>query len=1273
MTTKLTIMLHNKLLLILSFITLSIIGNSTPYELKSTIKWIGIEKVGVDNNYVERVSFIGAYHNTPDGLPVYVDKFPIHTSEAKINVSIVNEIYTIASEKENEKLLKEGTKQTFLDIKARIVTSRKEPMVQVEFIPIRWNNELQKFEKLIQFEIEINVIDIVDNYKIRKQYATSSVLKEGNWFKIKLDKNGIYKITYQELSDMGFDVSTHPSKIAVYGNGGGILPEKNDDFRYDDLYENPIEVVGGNDGSFDNGDYILFYGEGPVTWTYSPVSDAFFHQTNYYKDHNYYFITSVNHTAKRVESIQPPSGTADVEISDFTDYIVHEVDERNIAGIGRTWFGEIYDYTTEYDFNYDFPNTKKNVETGYFRGYFASKAYSSNAFYIHINGNQEQIVNIQPLSPTNRYEYAKGEETSFSFAPTSDQLIVTTEFARNSNTSIGYLDYFEVNVQRDLKFTGDQMIFRKITKEANIAEYNVTNTGQDIVIWDISTPVNPYKVVVQNQGNSLKFKSDATSFREYIAFNGNSYLSAEFVEEITNQNLHSYRNIDYLIISYPDFLDEANRLADFHRSKSDLNVLVTTIDKVYNEFSSGGQDITAIRDFAKMLYDDSDPGKELKYMLLFGDASYDYKDILLDNSNYVPCWESIRSLDIVSSIATDDYFGFLDDGEGEEYSYDLVDIGIGRFVVGNIEEAKAAVNKSIHYSANTTKTMAPWRNMVTFLADDGDANRHLKDAERLSEIFDTTFQQYNLSKIYVDAYEQISTPSGQTAPAVNAAINERIEKGTLIFNYSGHGGEIGLGHERYLQIPDIQSWTNYDMLSVFITATCEFTRYDDPNRVSAGELVFLNEKGGAISLFTTSRATFAGSNLALNMAIYNDNMFKKIDGEYPTFGDIIRRSKLHGTPNDKKFVLIGDPACKMAYPEYNAETVKINSHIITPDEPDTIKALQLVSVEGMVTDEALEKIDDFNGELFISVYDKKSEIITLGDENSPYTFYVRNSVIFNGKASIVNGDFHYEFMVPKDIAYKYGIGRISYYLRDTITDGNGYYENLIVGGFDENAEEDTEGPLITLYMNDTTFVSGAKTNQNPNLLAFVSDASGINTTGNGIGHDIVTVIDEDKEMTYVLNDYYEANENRYNEGNIVYPFSQLPEGEHSLSLKVWDVYNNSSIANIDFMVVAAENVIVENLMNYPNPFMTETNFVFDHNQSGNTVEVQLEIFNLAGGLVKKINETIDVEGHRSEPITWNGKKDNGQVIDRGFYVYRVTVRNEDGGIARDESKFIYIK
>ncbi len=1267
-------MLHQKISIFFIFLFISTAGYSLPYTFHSSLIWGKIQKVGDDSFTVERLSFEGAYYYEMDGLPFLLEKFPVHTSQANVNVTLINQIFVPVMASEYKIVSASGLTDTVINVSANIITARKEPMVQIELMPIRWNESKHIFEKLIEFDIVIDVVDIPELTRESSQYAESSVLATGQWFKVKLSRSGIYKVTYDELSSMGFDMATNPSRIAVFGNGGGVLPEKNDVFRHDDLSENPIEVVGGDDGSFDQGDYILFYGEGPVVWKYSSVTQSFYHQTSYYKDHTYYFITALTYPAKRIQILEPPSGGSDIEISDFTDYAVHELCERNIAGIGRTWYGEIFDYDLDYEFVFDFPNIIKQTDNAYFKARFAAKAYSSSNFKISINGQVEKILSMPTLSTGDRYQYAKSAETNFNFTPSNDQLIVDIVYQRSSSTSVGYLDFFELNVQRELKFADDQMMFRQIINEgSSIAKYNLSQAGQNISVWDISNPVNPQKVLTQVEGSGLTFKADATTFHEYIAFTTSNFLAVEFVKEISNQNLHSYRNIDYLIITHPDFLAEAGILADFHRLHGNLEVLVATTDQVYNEFSSGGQDISAIRDFAKMLYDDSEPGKEIKYLLLFGDASYDYKDILPDNSNFVPCWESVKSLNIVSSIATDDYFGFLDDGEGVDGAKDLVDIGIGRFVVASVEEAQSAIDKTIHYSVNTTKVMAPWRNIVTFVADDGDGNRHLKDAERLAMIFDTAFPVYNVDKIYLDAYEQISTPGGQRAPAVNQAINERIEKGTLIVNYSGHGGEIGLAHERIVQIPDIVSWENYDNLSVFITATCEFTRYDDPKRVSAGELVFLNEKGGGISLFTTSRATFAGANLALNMAIYNNNLFEKIDGEYPRFGDVIRRSKLHGTDNDKKFILVGDPACKMAYPEHRAETVKINSRVVTPDESDTIRALQLVKVEGIVTNEGGDKLTDFNGEMFPAVYDKKTEIQTYGDENSPYTFYIRKNLIFNGKASIINGDFDFEFMVPKDIAYKYGDGKISYYFRNTETDGNGYYQNIVIGGFDENAEPDTEGPVIELFMNDTTFAPGDFTNQNPVLMAFVSDESGINTTGNGIGHDIVSVIDDNKGLTFVLNDYYEADENKYNKGKIVYPFSELPDGEHNLSFKVWDVHNNSSTAYLNFVVVSIDQVVVENLMNYPNPFINETSFVFDHNQKGNEIDVMLEIFRLDGQIVRTINTTLHPEGFRSEPIIWDGDTYNGGKIVPGFYVYQVTVRNEIGSIGYDQSKLIYIR
>ncbi len=1268
-------MLGRKNILLLAFLFISLISFSIPYEFHTKINWKSIQEINIDNSVIKRISFEDAYYQMPNSLPMYINRYPIHTSSATISASLKNEVYIPVTENEKILLSDNNFNVTNISVSGSIIISQRQPYAKVSLLPFRWNDEIKQFEKLIDFDVVIEVTDKPEDLRLNMCYAENSVFSTGDWYKIRVTKSGIYKITYNELVTMGFDVASNPNNIAIYGNGGGLLPEKNDDTRYDDLFENPIVVVGSEDGSFDPGDYLLFYGEGPVVWKYNSISNDFNFKPNYYKDYTYYFITTKSTAAKRIQNAEVPSGAPDIEINDFDDYAVHDVDERNIASVGRTWFGETFDYTTTYEFEFDFPNIKKVSNSGSYRSFFAARAFSSSAFKIYINNQLEKTANMSILPSGERYQYAKSKSVSFNFAPVDDKVVVKTTYQRASNSSVGFLDFIEINVERNLVFSGNEMIFRKIIVPGyTVAKYNISQASQNVTIWDITTPVNPAKVVTQTVGASLTFNADATSFHQYIAFNSENYLASEFVEKVENQNLHSYRNIDYLIVTHPEFLAEADSLANFHRTYNNLNVLVATTDQIYNEFSSGGQDLTAIRDFAKRLYDYSDPGKAIKYLLLFGDASYDYKDIKPDNSNFVPCWESVASLNVVNSIASDDYYGFLDDGEGVEGAEDLLDIGIGRFVVKSVDEAKSAIDKTIHYSVNSTHTMGPWRNMVTFIADDGDNNLHLRNTEKLAMIFDTTYPVYNINKIYLDAYEQIPTPSGEKAPDVNRAINQRIDKGTLIFNYSGHGGETGLGHEQIVQLNDILSWKNYNNLTVFITATCEFTRYDDPDRISAGEEVFLNNKGGGIALFTTSRATYASSNLRLNRAIFKNNMFEKVNGEYPRFGDIIRNSKTNGTPNDQKFLLVGDPACRMAYPEYNAETVKINSQTVSVSDADTINALQLVRVEGTITDADGNKLNNFNGELFSSVYDKKNKILTYGNGVPQYTFFVRNNIIFNGKSSIVNGDFKFQFMVPKDIGYKYGLGKISYYLRDAEqTDGNGYFENIMVGGLYKDAKPDTEGPIVELFMNDTTFMPGDITNNFPTLLAYVSDSSGINTTGNGIGHDIVTKIDEDAEQMFVLNDYYQANENSYNTGVITYPFDELSDGRHTLSLKVWDVYNNSTIEHIDFLVVSANQLVVNNVMNYPNPFVDKTNFVFNHNQSGNEVEIIIEIYSLDGKLVKTLGNSFTAEGYRSEPTTWDGTMDNGGKIRSGFYVYNITVRNKLGAVGNDQNKLLYIR
>ena len=874
--------------------------------------------------------------------------------------------------------------------------------------------------------------------------------------------------------------------------------------------------------------------------------------------------------------------------------------------------------------------------------------------------------------PSTTDTYARNFVGNTDFMPAGPDIQIEVEYAKSTSNSIGWLNYLEINVVRNLRFHGDQMLFRdpSSTGTGNISEFVLAGAGNEVAIWNITDPLNVKEVSATPGGQSLVFRLPNDELQEFIAFNGNSYYDVENVGRVPNQDLHASAIPEMVIVTHPSFETEANRLASHHRNHDDMEVLVADIGEIYNEFSSGAQDITAIRDFMKMLYDKGGNGSELKYLLLFGDASYDYKDRIEDNSNYIPTWEDEQSLTIVYSIATDDFYGFLDDGLDN-----LLDLGIGRFPVETQEQAKIAVDKVIHYSTNATEVMGEWRNYLCLVADDEDGNMHLDQAEQMWKRIDTAYRQYNFDKIYVDAFRQISTPGGQRVPEVNEAINRRMEKGTLLMNYTGHGGELGWGHERFLENSDINSWENFDKLPIFITATCEFSRYDDPERISAGEFVFRNPSGGSVGMFTTARATFGGSNFNLNRAMF-DFMFEKVNGEYPRFGDLIRQAKNRNgvSDNDKKFVLLGDPALRLAYPEYKVVTTKINGQELTL-MPDTLKALDKVTIEGEVRYDNGSLAQDFNGQLSTMVFDKPVTVTTFAVDPSshPKDIEMQKSILYRGKANVQNGRFSFTFIVPKDIAYQFGKGKVSYYSHDDQLDGTGYYDNLVIGGFNEDAELDEQGPEIRLYMNDENFVFGGITDQNPMLVAKVTDENGINTVGNGIGHDIVAILDENSDKPILLNDYYEADLDSYKSGTIRYPLSELGEGRHTLSLKVWDVFNNSSMEYTEFVVAKEEDLSIDHVLNYPNPFTTHTEFYFEHNQPNASLEIQVQVFTISGKLVKTIDLLAFTIGYRSDPISWDGRDDFGDRLGKGVYLYKLRVRNERGEYAEKLEKLVILK
>ncbi|MEL6925793.1 MAG: type IX secretion system sortase PorU, partial [Bacteroidota bacterium] len=482
-----------------------------------------------------------------------------------------------------------------------------------------------------------------------------------------------------------------------------------------------------------------------------------------------------------------------------------------------------------------------------------------------------------------------------------------------------------------------------------------------------------------------------------------------------------------------------------------------------------------------------------------------------------------------NGFTSDDYFGLLDDDEGRDNLQGGLDISIGRLPVRNLAEAQIAVDKIISYDTDS-RAMNDWINRITFVADDQDNNTHIRDADGIARDLQNDHERLNIDKIYFDAYQQVSTAGGEKYPAVTNAINANIFKGLLVMNYLGHGGWKGWSQERVMGINDIKSWTNKNALPLFVTATCSFSGYDDPTLTTGGEEVFLNERGGAIALFSTVRAVYASSNEALTSSVFR-TIFEKEDGRFRTLGETLRVAKNRlGTSssintNSRKFTLLGDPAMRLALPEYNVQTTKINGLALDTMRSDTIRALQRVTIEGMVVDDDGQPVTDFNGKVYPTIYDKQVRLFTLGqdEDSSVRGFDLQKSVIFKGTASVVNGQFQFTFVVPRDINFEFGRGKISYYASDESSrDATGYYNEVVIGGTDDNALSDQIGPEIEVFMNDTTFAFGGLTNTDPILLVKLRDDNGINVVGNSIGHDLTAVLDGNTQNTLQLNDFYES-------------------------------------------------------------------------------------------------------------------------------------------------------
>ncbi|HVF81276.1 MAG TPA: type IX secretion system sortase PorU, partial [Flavisolibacter sp.] len=1054
--------------------------------------------------------------------------------------------------------------------------------------------------------------------------------------------------------------------------------------RVDDLEEMAISVEDGGDGQLNGSDYVAFYTPGPHQWIKDSANRRFIHKKNLYSDKAFYFIT-VGGTGKRI-STQTTAPQASITIASFDERFFHELDTVNFLSSGKEWWGEEFSALPGRSLSRSFALPLTDILPGQATVITLAAARSvnnSSRFTMAVNNGTAQQLIIPPVNAGQYQAFAQQAQKEDVVSINQTTATLNYTYAPGSLNSQGWLNWVEVFCRRALVLPpAKQLAFRDWNSVGNLpAGFTIAGADGTTKVWDITEAALPVKMNSSLTANSLHFTNDATRLREYIAF-GASFLIPKGEGRVAAQNLHATVVADYLIVTPPQFIAQAQRLALFHQQRNSLTTIIATTDQVFNEFSGGIPDPTAIRDFVKMYFDKygSTWNSKGKYLLLFGKASFDYKDRITTNTNLVSAYESASSLDPLSTYTSDDFFGFLEDAEDINSSVmiNTLDIGIGRVPAKSVDEAKAFVDKVIDY--HSPAALGPWRNNLNFIADDEDVNLHLQDAEVLTATVSATSPLFNQQKIYLDAFQQESGSAGGRYPGANAAVNSNIYNGTLIWNYSGHGGPQRLAEEVVIDGGIIANWNNQYRLPLFITATCDFAPYDYPLSNSLGEDLLIRPKTGAIALMTTTRVVFAASNRIMNNNYLKVALGPDATGQYKSLGEAVQASKnltyttSGDVNNNRKFALLGDPAMTLAYPTLNVKATAVNgTNIIT--QSDTLSATEFVLLGGEVQDNNGVLQTAFNGTVYLSLFDKARTITTLANDPAsvPVAFTDQSTILFKGKASATAGKFSFSFRLPKDINFQYGAGKISLYAQDGAKDGSGFSTNISIGGIAQGGIADNTGPEIKAFMNDDRFINGGITNAASILLLHLSDSSGINTGSGGIDHDIVATLDNNNNQYFTLNSFYESDLNNYQQGTVRFQLPELSAGPHLLKIKAWDVLNNSSEYILSFIVVNNEELRIAHVLNYPNPFTTKTAFWFEHNYPGIDLTAKVEIFTVSGKLIKTIAKTINTPGNRSIELDWDGTDEWGARLGRGVYIYRLYIKAANGKTAHKWERLVILK
>ena len=1104
---------------------------------------------------------------------------------------------------------------------------------------------------------------------LAKTAAVSSVLASGDWYRLTISDDGIYRLDASYLAAAGVNISSiDPRTIKIYGNGGTEVPEDIPQPRPADLVENAIYVEGEGDAQFNQGDFVLFYGKSPRGWRYDSTARKLRHYLNHYTEVNYYWLTVGGARGKRMV-LQPSLNVAGAFTPPrFIDGVAVEEEKVNFLSSGKDWYGQSIGPGSSFTHVNALPGLNSNDAVTY-RYNLVSSAASTGSFTVRENG---RVIGVHAMpgigGDADLYAAAEEFEVNSTSTIPNNTSQLNFAFSAPSLSANGWIDWVEILYPRSFSAVGNYLHFRS-PDTAAVVEYTLQQFTAAPFIFNVTTPSDVRLLSDVRGAYTFQATERAGNVSEYFAAATGAWKIPTAVQKITNQDLHGFSaGAEFIIITTPEFRSSAERLKAYREQPAhgNLRTIITDVNQIYNEFGGGLPDISAIRDY--LYYDFQTWTRRPQFVLLFGQGSYDYKGILGARSSYVPTWQSLESRHDVNSYSTDDFFA--------EFGYtNALSLVLGRISSRSPAEADLVVDKLMRYEDSPARDN--WKMRILYVGDDawtselgdtpGDGTLHSDQAELLAETF--TPEEFEKKKIYIAEYPTVWTAQGRRKPGAYQAIIDQINQGVLIFNYTGHGNPTLLAHESIFVVQtSIPQLTNSNRLSVFFLATCNFSQFDDPKRYTGSEILMNKPDGGAVGVVSATRKVYASDNATLNQQTYRymftRDAFGRVSVDRPATALFSFKTVGGNSTNDQKYFYMGDPTMRLQYPQGYASIDSVNHQPmdsvsgLARRNPVQVKSLSRVTVSGTIRDQNNLPDASFNGTVTLAMNDAtRQQVIINFYPGVNWSYESTGGTIYRGDNSVRAGKFTASFILPKDVAFADSLsrGRLVAYYSNGSFDGAGYTGNIHVGGAD-TITNTGKGPSISIYLGSRGFRPGDVVTEQPVLYVDLADSNGINTSGSGIGHRIEAWLNNASQSKDVT-DFYSSKLDNFREGTVQYQLTDLPSGQNTIRIRAWDSYNNSAVAETFFRVASSQQLSIMDVLNYPNPFADGTSFTFRQNQS-DPLDVEVKIYTLAGRAIKTIQAVTS--GESFVRIPWDGRDRDGDILANGVYFYKLIVKTVDG-------------